>query len=211
MSSAVFDARNDGISALTGKPFTKGTPCYFLTCQGNVALPARQIEASKKDTGFETGYRIVPNGTETTGYGRWRKTRTIFAWEQQVAGGRWIRVAVWSNMVPVEEAREAGFKVPGRTTTARKGKRTQGVEHVLDRASVAATPYADLTQPQVDQEPVTNPAPESNGVRMIDVDQAPTMEEVAAALAASFSGETVEVAPVDVSHIVARASKLDLD
>jgi hypothetical protein len=41
-------------------------------------------------------------------------------------------------MVSIEEARELGFKVPGRSTVAMRGKRTQGHDHEVGEVTEAA-------------------------------------------------------------------------
>lgn len=177
MSSAIFAANNAFTSVLTGKSYPAGTPAFYLTCAGNVAIPARQIEASKKDTGFETGYRIVKTGSVTKRgrFGRFYEKPT-FGWEQKV-GRSWVRVTTWSNMVAVSEARDLGFKVPGRTTDAMKGKRTVGLEHEVDREALEDARVAEIAAEAEEILAKIN-APDTS-LPALPGETAPTVEDVA--------------------------------
>lgn len=199
--SSQFAARNKGVCALSGASFEKGEMVMFLVRHGTdekpLGGPENQIVTSKKEDDYETGYRSVPAGTITTGNGRFRRTKTVFAVEQQVAGGRWIRVAVWSNIVIVSKAREAGYNVSGRTVIAHKGKRLVGHEHTLDRASVASVPYADLTAARNPGLTAAIEAHIETGEKVRSVDLTETV-----ATPVTFEA---------VAHVSDRARNLDLD
>lgn len=147
MSSRTFRARTTDTPgrpqrcALSNLPFvgtdtqkdeSKASLCFYLTCLGNQAQPAKQIEGSKRDSNYETGFRQVPDGWEEVVAANGRKfPRKVFKWQQRNEQGHWIDVQVWSQMVLVSAAADKGYNVPGGTTAARRGQRTQGFEHTL--------------------------------------------------------------------------------
>lgn len=153
MSSRVFQAKtghtkkNPQLCGLSQREIQKGDDCYYLTCRGNNANPERQIFASKEDTDFETGFRVVPSGrTRKVAVGtRFEREVPIYQWEEKGPDGRWFVCEVWERMVLLEEAQKLGYRSPttatGKTarTVARKGDRTLGHAHV-----VSATPTSPL-------------------------------------------------------------------
>jgi len=181
MSSAIFAAHNAFVCALSGKTFPAGTPSFYLTCAGNVAIPAAQIEASKKDTGFETGYRCVKTGSkEVKGRGGRTYWKPVFGFEQKI-GRSWVRVVTWSNLVAVSEARERGFRVSGKTTEAMRGKRTVGHEHEVSNevTEVEQTTEEAVAEAEAMLAKINAVAPDAP---MLPASE-PTVEDVAKAFA----------------------------
>lgn len=178
MSSPMFAARSPGVCALSGESFGKGESVFYMTVKGNSARPlgpSFQCERSSKDDGYSTGFRTVPNGTITTGHGRFRRTKTQFAWEE-LCNGRWTRVVVWEQLVLVSAARAAGYKTPGTETDARKGKRSVGYAHTVE------TPVAPVAPVASDDDVIDTTGtivPETTALVVVE----PTIEDMAKAFA----------------------------
>lgn len=152
MSSRVFDVRTSaGACALCARTFASGEQAFYLTCLGASASgPDSQVEPSRADTNYSTGYRTVAVASSMVGRGRWRRTKTVYAWDQLVCvcthgtacnlPSCWRRVAVWENMVHTSCARERGYRIPSGETRAERGKRTVGAAHSLAPAVDAPAP-----------------------------------------------------------------------
>lgn len=152
MSSRVFKARtshteeNPQLCGLSGRPIRRGDDCFYLTCSGEGANPGRQIFASKKKDGYETGFRVIPSGrTRTIGAGtRWERQVPIYKWQQRDEEGRWHDIKVWEHMVLLSEAVARGYRPPHDAeggifcTTARKGSRTKGYGHIVNEQPISA-------------------------------------------------------------------------
>lgn len=152
MSSRVFDVRTSaGACALCARTFASGEQAFYLTCLGASASgPDSQVEPSRADTNYSTGYRTVAVASSMVGRGRWRRTKTVYAWDQLVGActhgtacnlpSCWRRVAVWENMVHTTCARERGYRIPSGETRAERGKRTVGAAHSLAPAVETPAP-----------------------------------------------------------------------
>ena len=117
--------------------------CYFLTCQGDQANPAAQIQRSSKKDGYATGFRTIPSGR----YKEYKDRRgiihrkPIFKWQEQGPNGRWHDVKVWEKMVHTSCAAKLGYFVSQSHTVAFRGNRTKGHAH-----SVNANPISGLEE-----------------------------------------------------------------
>jgi len=151
MSSRVFEARTShtsvnpqicGLTEATGCSATtedgvevegailKGDMCFYLTCLGDQASPASQIQRSNKKDDYSTGYRVIPSGrTRTVGKPPFTREQIIFKWQEQGPDERWHDVEVWEKMVHHGCAERLGYQTPQRKTMAHKGDRTEGMNH----------------------------------------------------------------------------------
>ena len=118
----------------------QGQMCFYLTCKGNEARPAYQIQKSNKRDDYSTGYRIVKTGTRTVGKEPFTRQQPVFGWQEQ-RNGRWHDLVVWERMVHTLCAEEAGYVAPGDRTIANPGDRTQRHAH-----QVSKTPESPLKE-----------------------------------------------------------------
>jgi hypothetical protein len=159
----------------------KAQECFYLTCKGENADPTKQLRASSKDDGYDTGFRIVPTGrTRTVGKPPRTFERPIFKWQEwqcsercgmipaacESAGHRagWHDVLVWEKMVHADCAQAAGFEVPGRRTTAHRGNRTVGVQHQLNKDAESALDALGRIMMDTEERPTGDQTTSDNGV-----------------------------------------------
>jgi len=146
-----------------GGALIKDQKVAYLTCKGTVGLPEHQVFKSKRDTDYETGFRVVPTGNGSCRRGhsfgmdeceqddRKRKrcprcycmAKPDFQWQERDAEGRWHYVETWERMVHVACAHQAGFRVLGQTN-AHVGSRTKGYAHTEGRAEGGLEALAHL-------------------------------------------------------------------
>lgn len=156
MSSRVFAAKSShrpsdpqlcGLCDITGcSPIVKGEMCLYLTCLGDNARPAAQIERGEKEDNYATGFRVVPSGKKrlVSPGTRWERMVPIFKWQQRGQGDQWHDIVVWERLVHADCARQAGYRVSGKQTEAIRGRRTQGHAHVA--SAVPESPLMDLAR-----------------------------------------------------------------
>lgn len=218
MSSKAFAARTGaGLCGLCESAFSAGERAFYLTCR---TARGEQIESDRRT------FRTVRTGSRTVAAGtRFEREVAVYGWQER-RGGRWVEVEVWEQMCHVACAASRGYRIPAGETVAKYGTRTEGHAHrvaqmaqaVANVATVAATITATpetvgaaITQAEATGEafnpyksllpPPAAPKVEAvanDGVRKIELDESkPTTRD-----ANDLS---------DVSHIVERFKRLDLD
>lgn len=172
-ASTPDDAANPQKCGLSGRPLEVGMKCYFLVCLGSEPVPDKQIETSRKEDGYNTGYRMAPDGFEdVTKADGTTYSRKKWKYQEQNEAGGWHDIVVWSNAVIHAEAEARGYKAPKLPCRRFSGgDRTRGVEH-----QVAQAPIAPLEELAVaDEVIVPGPkAPEVTEPTVAPTDLAPT-------------------------------------
>lgn len=132
----------------------KGQECLYLTCRGDQASPAAQIQRSNKKDGYSTGYRTIPSGRfkeykDRRGY---IHKKPIFKWQEQDSTGRWHDVKVWEQMAHVDCTAKLGYFTGFGRTTAFRGNRTRGHAHTVNSAPISGLEELAAMEYEAEQE-----------------------------------------------------------